>query len=39
MIDEIADILGKIGRIFVLLGMGSACMLIWYLIITNLIVR
>ncbi len=39
MIDQIADILGKIGRIFVLLGMGSACILIWYLIITQIIIK
>ena len=39
MIDQIADILGKIGRVFVLLGMGSVCILIWYLIITQIIIK
>ena len=39
MIDELENILGKIGRLFVLLGMGSACILFWYLIITQIIVK
>ena len=39
MIDQISDILGKIGRILVLIGMGSACIIFWYLIITQIIIK
>ena len=38
-IDRIANLLGNVGRYLVILGMGCACFLFWYLIITTIIMK
>ena len=37
--DRIANILGYIGRAMVIVGMGSFCIIVWYLIINNIIIK
>ncbi len=34
--DRIANILGYIGRLLVIIGMACGCFLLWYLIIRNI---
>jgi hypothetical protein len=36
-IDRIAEILGYIGRVLVLIGMACGCLIFWKLIITYII--
>ena len=38
-IDRIANVVGIIGRILVVVGMGCACYLFWHLIVTQIIMK